>query len=164
MMVPWTTVPFLSSMVTVSLFSFIRNLRKRNPRPNPHRFVRDCTKQIREVKRIEGKENQQRMLAYLTSFFLEALGGGRRGGGKARVFAGELLPRADSERGRRHKTPYRSAVRVRNGLQWAVFGPMMGFHGLQQPISGRLRIGPSITSGRSGWPGTDDRLLNNSLI
>ena len=77
---------------------------------------------------------------------------------------GELLPRADSERGRRHKTPSRSAVRVRDGLQWAVFGPMMGFHGLQQPISGRLRIGPSITSGRSGWPGTDDRLLNNSLI
>ena len=30
-MVPWTTVPFLSSMVTVSLFSFIKNL-QRNPK------------------------------------------------------------------------------------------------------------------------------------
>lgn len=28
-MVPWTTVPFLSSMVTVSLFSFIKNLREK---------------------------------------------------------------------------------------------------------------------------------------
>jgi hypothetical protein len=50
--------------------------------------AKNCTKRISEVDRIYGKEYEPGVLDYLTSFILEALGGGRRGGGKARVFAG----------------------------------------------------------------------------
>lgn len=84
------------------------------PKSTPIR-AKNCTKQISEVDRIYGKEDELGVLAYLMSFILEALGGGRRGRGKARD-AGELLPRANSERGRRHITPSRYAVKV---MGWA---------------------------------------------
>jgi hypothetical protein len=59
-----------------------------NPRPNPHRFVRKFHQTSQRSEPNRGKVDEPGMLAYLTSFILEALGGGRRGGGKARAFAG----------------------------------------------------------------------------
>jgi hypothetical protein len=59
----------------------------------------NCTKRISRVNRIEEKEGKKGMLAYLTSFILEPLGGRLGAEVKLGFFAGELLPRADSERG-----------------------------------------------------------------
>jgi hypothetical protein len=81
-MVPWTIVPFLSSIVTVSLFNFIKNLHKRQP----HAQIRAEIAPNRSANGSEssrGKEGEPRALAYLTSFILEASDGRGGSGGKS---------------------------------------------------------------------------------
>ena len=78
-MVPWTTVPFLSSMVTVSLFSFIKNL-QRNPKSSTE------LGEVRTERRSEGKgkggairaRGERERGRYLTSFISPVLAEGRR--------------------------------------------------------------------------------------
>ena len=78
-MVPWTTVPFLSSMVTVSLFSFIKNL-QRNPKSSTE------LGEVRTERRSEGRAKEEPLRTrgerergrYLTSFILPVLAEERR--------------------------------------------------------------------------------------
>lgn len=85
-MVPWTTVPFLSSMVTVSLFSFIRNLQRNPPRPKsaPKKFAGENlhhTDQQRED--TQGNETGQNEVEKNRSLTWRASSWRREGGAEA---------------------------------------------------------------------------------
>ena len=68
-------------------------------RPNPHQFGRKLHQTNQQSKPNRGKRGGKGDAGLPDELHLGAAWWETRGGGKARVFAGQLLPRADSERG-----------------------------------------------------------------